>query len=332
MDYELQNFSLDLIELQDRFFKITSTDMIDDLIDSIGRFDLINPPYLYYRVDHWSVVSGFRRIAAAKHLQWREIPVRVLKPNTPIETAARIAVIENSSQRPLNIVEQSNACQLLETIISGYDQLLHEAKLCGLPLNRKMIDALSCVNRLPEWMKSGVIDGAIALPMVPRLLEMKEKGDLELMGELLVELNLSLNRQRELMDWIETITHKEKVTVRSLLQAESLRYILLNKKDDPRQRVTSVRQWFRKRCYPSLSEAEHRFDTVRKKINPPHNIQIFPSNGFESPTITFQIQCATPQEFSSAEIELRRMVQDPLINNLFDTIESELKTSPKSHK
>ena len=110
MEWKTLDTDLSAIDIDNRTFQITTDQSLEPLIASIGVLGLLNPPFILpTEKQQFMVVSGFKRVAACRHLGHTTIEARVLKPDTTREHLAETAICENMSQRPLNLVETSRA-------------------------------------------------------------------------------------------------------------------------------------------------------------------------------------------------------------------------------
>ena len=77
---QYQTVPLARINLQNDDFRITTREDLDDLLASIQHAGLISPPVLIKQTCGFTIVSGFRRVAACRKLGWKEIIARILEP------------------------------------------------------------------------------------------------------------------------------------------------------------------------------------------------------------------------------------------------------------
>ena len=95
--------------------KVFKEEQILRLADSIRQFGIIQPLTVRKIDDGYELVSGERRLRAAKELGMRYVPCVV--SNASEEESAEISIIENLIREDLNIFEQALA---IETLIDTY--------------------------------------------------------------------------------------------------------------------------------------------------------------------------------------------------------------------
>ncbi len=128
-----QSIKLARVNLQDDTFRITTRTDINDLLESIRYDGLITPPLLIKKDFTFTIVSGFRRIAACQKLDWNEITARILKPDIGALDCLRLGIAENALQRSLNLIETSRCLQKLSLFIPNSRHLAESASSLGLP-------------------------------------------------------------------------------------------------------------------------------------------------------------------------------------------------------
>lgn len=88
-----------------------SEDAIIKLADSIKQFGIIQPITVRKAGDFYELVSGERRLRAAKELNMPAVPCIIVDIDD--EKSAEISIIENLIREDLNIFEQAQAIELL---------------------------------------------------------------------------------------------------------------------------------------------------------------------------------------------------------------------------
>ncbi len=318
MDCKPADIRLDQIAADDHFFRISCAPDIEALVKSIDYCGLLNPPMVIDREGRLAVVSGFGRLAAADRLGWKTIRVRILNPDTSFENCARIAIIDNSSQRLLNTCEHVRAVQLLSRLVSEPERLALAARSCGLPVDRKVIADLLKAAQLPKSLEPGLITGAIALPTAVRLAEMQNLTASEMIGNLLIELDVSLNRQREIVDWIEAIARREACGIRDIFESDALVCLRKDAESDRRQKAAQIRHYLRSRRFPAITSAERRFASLRANMDLPASVQLIAPPGFESRSYTLQMHVTAVRDLSTFQLALKRLETSPEFQSLWE--------------
>ena len=74
-----------------------------------------------------------RRIKACRQLGWAKIDSRMLSASITHFECTQLAIADNSTQRPLNLIEISRALNLLAGCFNDDEQLVRAAKALNLP-------------------------------------------------------------------------------------------------------------------------------------------------------------------------------------------------------
>ena len=108
--------------------KIFSDEAIIKLADSIRQYGIIQPLTVRKFDEKYELISGERRLRAAKELGMDRVPCIIMDINE--EKSAEISIIENLIREDLNIFEQAQA---IETLIDTYNLTQEEIarKLCN---------------------------------------------------------------------------------------------------------------------------------------------------------------------------------------------------------
>ena len=311
------DIALDRLNLEDNTYRVTSRHDVEGLAASLAVVGLINPPVVLRGNRNYTIVSGFGRVRAAAALAWKSIQTRVLRPQTSRLQCVRIAVADNTASRKLDIVEQARALTLLQSTISDTQHLISEATQLGLRLNPDLIERLSTVARMRSRFHEGLLSGAIALPVAIRLYQWQDPMDAQYLGELLIELNLSLNRQRELVDWVEGILARDKADSRSLIDGLGIDRLLKDPTLDRRLKIDQVRSLLKKKRFPAIEAAEARYQELLHGLSLPARVQLVPPPQFEGPRYTLKMDFCDPSELSAQLDKMRHVVQRPEMTAIF---------------
>ncbi len=318
MEYKCQPvLSAQIVDTDSSFRISTGNDSIN-LTDSIARIGLIHPPILLTRGNDLIIVSGFARIAACNRLGYKEFPAQLLDEDTPVERCIEIAIIDNSSQRSLNLVEQARALKLLASIHKGHEAFLKAAKMVGLPVDLKMAEKLRQVSQMALPLQHGLVEGTIALPAALQLHNIQDDQVSDKLGALLRELGLSLNRQREFIDWVTAIACRDAVSILQVVDEDSIKQIRHDTNLDRRQKSQQIRNYLKKRRYPVISVFEREYTNKIKQLKLKKGTHLLPPSNFEGQTYSLRFDFQNHNDLSEKYEEFKRLVQSPIMKSLWD--------------
>lgn len=322
MDFDCQTVPLSRIRDDHFDYCISTGYATTDLIASIQSVGLINPPIVQPRDSEFLVVSGYGRIAACRALKWEEIPVRCVSPDAAFSDCALLAIADNASQRELNIVEMARAFGLLSQATGSADGQtpLQRLKAIGLSVNIDLGKKLDIINQMAAPLQEGLIDGTLALPTALRLHAMAEKEVVEVLCRIFKELNLSLNRQREILDWTHGIAMREESSMVRVLDEEPITGWLQDSQLDRGRKTHLIRDHLKRRRYPEIIRFEERYQRSLKTLNLSKGLRLEPPPHFEGPTFGVHISFKNQQELANLLGQLEQLSQSAAFSALLTPI------------
>jgi len=304
-----QKVKLAAINFADDTYRITTTANSDDLMVSIKKAGLLNPPLLIENNSGFTIVCGFRRIEACRALQWKNVPARILDPETKKLICARLAVTENALQRPLNLIEKSRVIKLLASYFEDDNELFSELSALGLPENRALIQKMKTLCQLAGYIHKAILSNTIALPMALRLGELEPAAATGLVA-LFETLKPSLNKQREILTLVKEIALREAIPTIEVLNEKRLQEIMNHPDMDRNQKTRMLRQYLKKRRFPALTSVAKRFDLLVKELKLGQDIKLIPPNNFEGTTYTLTLKFK-----NMVDLKARKAAFDTIIQN-----------------
>lgn len=318
MEFEPSSVPVEQILAEDTQFKISTGVVSAELMASIRLVGLLNPPILIASSDGFRIVSGFRRVAALRQLGITSIPARLLDPRTPVESCIRIAIIENSSQRTLNLVEQAHAVGLLATFLTDSRQLADAACSVGVSVNPSMVEKLKNLSAMDDTLKTGVLDGSIALPVAIQIQAIEDPADSQALVALLKKLGLSLNRQREILEWIASICRRDDISVSQLLTNNEIVNCLQDPNLDRRQKGQLIRKYLKTSRYPTIQSYEKRFNDIVKKLALPKGSFLTAPPHFESPSYGLRFEFSSHDELRQKLEQFEKIIESEVLKYVWD--------------
>ena len=263
---------LDRIDSKDTSYRITTRSGTDDLKTSILELGVVHAPILQPRDNQWIVVAGFRRIGACREIQCPEIAAKLLPPETSERRRIELAIADNSLQRPLNLIETARSLEMLSRCYDSTEHLIKAAVRLNLPDSPDHVSKLLRLTTLAPDIQDAVRDEVITLSMALTLADLEEPIADEWV-RIFRDLNMGLNRQRELMTLVTEIAFREEKSAASVLFDPSIRQILSPASGDvdPAHKYRMLAANLRQRRFPHLTRAADRWtELVRSLPLGPH--------------------------------------------------------------
>lgn len=316
MSYSVTVLDLTVINQEDDIYRITTSEDVEDLAESIQHVGLINPPTLAQKQDQYIIVAGFRRITAMQQLGYGQIPARVMPEESLSLECIRIAIADNSSQRKLDLLEISRALALLEAHVEDQECLFKEAKSLGLPDNHHHIEKIMGICRLPHLVQKGVYQNRISLDMAAELHKF-ETPAMIILARLFMELQINQNKQKEICSHLKEIALREKRSTHEILFSEGVQEILDDKDLDNLQKTKRVRSNLRGRRFPNLSLAEESFQRNLRQLNLGSRISLLPPEYFEGTSYKLGMSFKNMTELKEQIDILNKALINPHLGKLF---------------
>jgi ParB family chromosome partitioning protein len=318
---QLKLVPLGRIDTTDNTFRITTRTDVDDLLVSIRYEGVLNPPFVIEKAAEFTTVSGFRRITACKELGLQEITVRVLEPNLSPLDCLRLAIADNTFQRPLDLIEISRSLHKLSAHLSTRDRLIESVSSLGLPSNPSVIEKIKELCQLPDRIQNALRTDTISLSMAMDLKKMAPDCAVAF-TQLFEEFRLSLNKQREIMTLVQEIAQREDISEQSVLENRQLQDIVLNQDLDRGHKARQLRIYLRQRRFPHIVKAETRFEFQRKQLRLGNDIKMIPPKDFEGPTYTVSMSFSSIAQLKALHAKLDQMIQHPNLKKIIEPKDS----------
>ena len=165
-----------------------------ELAQSISETGLLHPLLVTFREGKPVLISGERRLRAAKIAGLREIPC--LEREADSQEAALLALIENLQREDMNCFEEAEGYRRLIAVYG----LTQEEAATRLGLAQPTIANKLRLLRLPEGMRRRILDGGLTERHARALLRLEEDGLRELALSRILEGRLTCAQTDRLVD------------------------------------------------------------------------------------------------------------------------------------
>lgn len=318
--FKHKNTAIEKINLEDTRFRITTRKDIEALADSIKKTGLINPPILLKKNSFFLIICGFRRINACISLGLSHIDARIVDTDS-VADCIRLAITDNTFQRPLNLVEQSRSISILLTCaeekdleqISGLEKI---AGQLGLPSSLLIIKKIKKISHLSEKIQNHIIAGIISLPIALEL-EKLTFDESDIFTDIFAGLKLGLNRQKELITLVKEIAFKSDTTIKDVLQDKSVKEILMDEDKDRKEKQKALRLYLKQKRFPTIFKAESRLAEKIKSLKIGAGIKLVCPENFEGNTFVLNLFFKNFEELKIRKVSVDKMVNNPETKEIF---------------
>jgi ParB family transcriptional regulator, chromosome partitioning protein len=165
-------------------------------------------------------------------------------------------------------------------------------------------------------LQQGLCDGTIALPMALRLHALDDRRAAEQMSTLFIELEWSLSRQREFLDWVQAIAQREGVEMLEVVNDPQLMGWRQDTEMDRGHKSQLIRLHIKKRRYPAITAFETHYSQTVKSLQISQGAQLIPPPHFEGQTYSLKLDFKNQDELEKRSREVQRLVNSPILKKL----------------
>ena len=311
----IDSISLSKINTEDETYRITTRISFNDLLATIRKLGLLHPPWLIERPSGYTIVCGFRRIAACRQLGWQSITARILNASADQFIVAQLAIADNALQRPLNLVETSRAINLLIDVCPNQQHLKKALSSLCLPTSSVASSKIQQICRLPLSIQNGILTDTINLSMALELGKL-DSAVSDVLVVLFQQLKIGLNRQRELLLLISEIASREDIPIQQLIAEKPLLDLLQNTDLVLAVQRQGIRSYLRKRRYPTITEAEANYQKQVSQLKLGKHIQLVPPRDFEDTEYTMTLRFKNQQDLSGLKKRIGKILEHPALGKI----------------
>src|SRR6056297_2092839 len=295
------------IDLSDTGFRITNPcHDIEHLSTSICQYGIMVAPLVLYGQDKYIVVSGFRRIEAARHAGLSRVTCRVMPAGDTLG-AAMAAVTENAFSRELTPAELIRSIALLLRFMDAERIAKNATSIVNRSLNTRYINTLAHIHAMPDSVLDLLDKGKISIKACKNLVSMDAETQTEFL-HLFSLIKVSSGLQMEIITWAKEICALEKISLSRLIQ-ESL--LATNESDGPglegsdlgHRDMGALGKQFKaflvQRRFPALTAAKNQVRKQIKALELDSGLQLAVPENFEGLVYTMQMEFKTMDEFKT---------------------------------
>ncbi|NWH06513.1 ParB/RepB/Spo0J family partition protein [Desulfobacter latus] len=314
------------IDLSDTGFRITSPHHdIEHLTASISQYGIMVAPLVVSGQDKYIVVSGFRRIEAARHAELSRIICRVM-PAEETRNAAMAAVTENAFSRELTPAELIRATALLLRFMDAENIAKNAASIFNRPLNTGYINTLAHIHAMPDSVLDLLDQGKISIKACKTLVSMDAQTQTEFL-HLFSLIKVSSGRQMEIITWTKEICALEKLSLSQLIQKSPLG---TSESDLPgpadrgldHRDMSALGKQFKtflvQKRFPALTAVKNQVRKQIKALELDSGLQLAVPENFEGLVYTMQMEFKNVDEFKTHLNRLAELVDNNDFKSLVD--------------
>jgi hypothetical protein len=256
-----------------------------------GEAGLLVPIIACRRDETAVVVDGVRRLGLLHSRGSRYATCIMLPPLDPVDFA-RMRV-ELNRGRGLSLGEQVRVLRWLQ----DHDALDRRSELMEvMGISRRTAQLVMELLTAPHKVVRLVTDGTLHLQNVTLFLSLDD-DDREAFLQMCSGLSLSVQMQRQWLEWLPELACAGKQSVSAILSDPPIREIVKSARLNPPQRIQKLHALLMHRRFPRLTAAEMQWRAVERRVNPDRKRVVFEhAPAFERDRLQLHCTLHTPEE------------------------------------
>ena len=295
----MTNIPLRKINIRDTKFCISYPPHDATLLSSIKKVGIIQPVVLL-EGPPYSIITGFRRLEAAKQLSLKEVPAVTVKLS---EKEGLFFAIHDNIHRGLNIIEKAHALEKMVSMGFPESEIYEVMTLFSLGSHEKVLAHLTSIARVEEPLKHFIFANALSMKNIEYMLWF-EKEERKKIITALVSTRLTESYLREILEMLHLIKIK-----RGRFNSGVLKYA---------GNAQELRTRLKKITHPGLSSLEKKLDEIRKTSALPPALDIRVDPFFEKEYIDITIRAKSEKEIKELLGKLDKVLQKGHIRSIFE--------------
>ncbi|MEW6669632.1 MAG: ParB/Srx family N-terminal domain-containing protein [Thermodesulfobacteriota bacterium] len=278
---------------------------IGPMVRSIERVGVLNRPVVERDGDgNVHIIAGYRRLMALKALQCGEACCTDLTAaGLPFLQKLLLGLYDNLVARGFNDVEKAMILERLLPCVPRAELLSVYMPILGLPCHEPLLETYLLIPRLRVETRQALARKQISLQTIRLLLDM-DQDTREVVSDWLLKMRFSINYQREVIDYITDISHRDGLSVRQVLSDEGLMTLLHGETRNQPQRIKAVLDVLRQRRFPTLARAERTFRDRISGLGLPPDAGITHPPGFESGGYRLEVRFSDGEALRETLLEI----------------------------
>jgi hypothetical protein len=287
------------INVRDKRFCISYPAHDAMLLSSIGKVGIIQPLVLL-EGPPFSVVTGFKRIEAAKKLGMKEVPAVTAKLN---EKEGLLFAIHDNAHRGLNIIEKAHSLEKMVSMDFPESEIYQVMTLFSLGPHEKVLAHFLSISRAEELLKRFIIEHTLSMKNIEYML-LFEREERKKIITALTPTRLTESYLREILEMLHLVKIKKgrfnSAVLKNAGNAHELRTRL--------KRIT----------HPRLSSLEKKLELIRKTSAMPPALDIRVDPFFEKEYIDIIIRAKSEKEIKKLLEKLYEVLQKGHIRSILE--------------
>ncbi len=314
--YIFKSVPIKSIDVDDQLTNFSWGVSADSLQESIEEVGVIHPVTLVPVGNGFRIVCGHRRVKISSQLQTKEIPARILDLAPSDETMLMLNLSENQLHHHYSDIEKGLILFKLSEVKVPEIRIIEKyMPMLSLEKSKKLLNDHLHTNQLAPCLKTLLHDMNIPLRVFSVFFDWNAQSA-EAAERFFSLLRPGVNKWRDLLEWVDEISVRDKISPSNLFELPELQPILNQNDLSPNVRYDRIRQIFHSRRYPILSDLRVRLAKSLDALKLDDKTKVHVQDSFESDEIRIEIKFRTREEFVNQVEKLVRASDSEALDEL----------------
>jgi ParB/RepB/Spo0J family partition protein len=314
--YIFKSVLINSIDLDDHLTCFTFDDPADSLKQSIKEHGIIHPVTLVQVAERFRIICGHRRIKTSSHLQLMEIPARILDTAPNDETMLLLNLSENQLHHHYSDIEKGHILfKLSEAKVPEIRIIEKYMPMLGLEKSKKLLNDHLSSNQLVFGLKVLLHEMNVPLRIFSVFFDWNTQSA-EAAERFFSILRPGVNKWRDLLEWIDEISLRDRISPSNLFELPELQSILNQSDLLANVRYDRIRQFFYSKRYPILNDLRVRLARSLDALKLDDKTKVHVQDSFESDEIRIEMKFRTREEFVNQVEKLVRASDSEALDEL----------------
>ncbi|MDY0231633.1 MAG: ParB N-terminal domain-containing protein [Candidatus Saccharicenans sp.] len=312
--------NLGRIDFEDRRYCFTLSKAEGRFLHSVKQVGIVQPIMVIERSGKQVVVSGWRRIEAAKICGLKELPALEIKEALSDLEVMKVTFFDNYGQRRFSIAEKALAVKRLSDFgLSSEEIIARILPLLELPPERPTLDILLKLSKLPVGLEK-IHQKDWKLSTVELFLNFPDQEQLWLLR--LIE-NLTHNQQKEAIELFYCLKKRKKKSLRELLEKPGLESYQKAFKNNRLLADDQLLSILRKEAYPQMFRLNELIGQTIKQLRLPEKVSLDYDRTLEKTHLKLMAEVRSVFELETYLNQLVKSFNDENWAKLFDILNNQ---------
>ncbi len=291
--------------------------LADDLLQASIKRSGIMIPVLVTEGNRPTVISGHRRLHAARVLKFKNVPVAAVKKMTPRE-AFLLNLVSNWKHR-CSELDRAKALGIAarKFVFSEADRVHLILPLLGLPEDKSLIAFYQKIDQFPRPLKALVEEGLLPLRSMSFLFKFSERDQTCFARRICSRARLTSSQLLQAGEWLADLIKGSGKDLESILKENMLPEELNVRGMDLRAKGDRFFAAIKRLRFPGYSQYAKAFEERRgDALRGAKEFRLEPVQGFEEPGFELHARVRNPEDLD--RLLLRISEKRSALNSLFE--------------